>query len=435
MALASQTSRSTPYGRSSGRRWSRRRKRGRRARLFLVAVTGSALLAIFWWRPWSGPPQSAQAAGDPMTTEQDATAPAGGVGLAATNALSGRESEQASKPRNQPRDEVATLEMGDRRTGRSAPPADTPATSSNDAQATRPAEPIPTVREETTAPPATADRAPTPSRLPTAGALSSPTEVVAEIRRAAAAQDAGRLVEARARFNRALLDRRTSVRDKAVIRTRMQAINETLVFSPAVVEGDPLVESYTIRSGDSLSKIAADADLGVDWRFIQRVNQISDPRRIRVGQSIKLVRGPFHATISKREYRLDLFADMPTSAGGGRIFIASYAVGLGEYSSTPTGKWVVRKDSRLINPPWTNPRTGEYFSADNPDNPIGERWVGLEGVDETTRTISGIGIHGTIEPGSIGTDASMGCIRMLDGDVDVVYELLTEGASTVEITP
>lgn len=435
MALASQTSRSTPYGRSSGRRWSRRRKRGRRARLFLVAMVGGALIAIFWWRPWSGPPQSAQAAGEPMTTGQNAATPAGGVGLAATNALSGGERDETSRPRSQTRNEVATLEMGNRSTDRSTTPSDT-ATNTDSAQSTRPAEPIPTPREETTTPPATTnDPAPTPSRLPTSGALSSPAEVVAEIRRAAAAQDAGRLVEARARFNRALMDPRTSARDKAVIRARMQAINETLVFSPTVVEGDPLTESYTIRSGDSLSKIAANADLGVDWRFIQRVNQISDPRRIRVGQSIKLVRGPFHATISKSEYRLDLFADMPTSAGGGRVFIASYPVGLGEYSSTPTGKWVVREDSRLINPPWTNPRTGEYFSADNPDNPIGERWVGLEGVDETTRTINGIGIHGTIEPDSIGTDASMGCVRMLEGDVDVVYELLTAGASTVEITP
>ena len=436
MALASQTARTSPYGRSSGKRWSRRRRRGRRGRLFLMAVAAGALVAIFWWRPWTGPPQSAQAAGNaPVLPEEETIAPAGGVGLAATNALGADERKQSSpqqtSPRNATRRDVATLEMGATRDA----PTQTPTGSQADAGATRRADRIPTPREDTTTPPARTEPAPTPSRLPDAGTLSSPAEVVAEIRRAAAAHDAGRLVEARARFNRALLDPRTSARDKAVIRTRMQAINEVLVFSPTVVEGDPLAETYVIRSGDSLSKIAANNDLGVDWRFIQRVNQISDPRRIRVGQSIKLVHGPFHATISKSEYRLDLYADMPVNAGGGRVFIASFPVGLGEYSSTPTGQWVVRKDSRLINPPWTNPRTGEYFSADNPENPIGERWVGLEGVDDTTRPINGIGIHGTIEPDTIGTDASMGCVRMLDGDVDVVYELLTEGGSTVEITP
>ncbi|MHC4976853.1 MAG: L,D-transpeptidase, partial [Planctomycetota bacterium] len=171
------------------------------------------------------------------------------------------------------------------------------------------------------------------------------------------------------------------------------------------------------------------------WRFIQRVNKINDPRRIRIGQTLKLVRGPFHAEISKRDYRLDLWAELPTDAGGGRIFIASFPVGLGENNSTPAGSWRVRTNSRLINPPWTNPRTGEYFSADNPENPIGERWIGLEGTDENTSVISGIGIHGTIEPGSIGTQASMGCVRMHDQDVRVLYELLAESSSTVMITP
>lgn len=429
MALASQTARSNPLGRSSSKRWSsRRRRRSRRGRIVLMAIVAGTVAAVFWWRPWSGKPQSAKAASDPIAMQDPApAAPAGGVGLAATNALGGRDSD------------VRSLQMGERQepTQNSAPaqqPRQQAAATTNDSESRRslsqPLDLTPKPAEST--PQATM---PAPTTLPMSGRMTSPDEIRSLITRAAAAQEQNRLVEARGLFNRALVDPRTSVRDRALIRERMGVINETLVFSPTVVEGDPLVEAYVIRSGDSLSKIAANANLGVDWRFIQRVNRISDPRRIRVGQTIKLVRGPFHAEISKTEYRLDLYADMPTSAGGGRVYIASYPVGLGEYSSTPVGAWVVRKDSRLINPPWTNPRTGEYYSADNPENPIGERWVGLEGVDETTSQISGIGIHGTIEPQSIGTDASMGCVRMLDGDVDVVYELLTEGGSTVEITP
>ncbi len=43
------------------------------------------------------------------------------------------------------------------------------------------------------------------------------------------------------------------------------------------------------------------------------------------------------------------------------------------------------------------------------------------------------GIHGTIEPESIGTNASMGCIRLKDGDIDAVFNMLSEGKSTVKV--
>jgi lipoprotein-anchoring transpeptidase ErfK/SrfK len=66
-------------------------------------------------------------------------------------------------------------------------------------------------------------------------------------------------------------------------------------------------------------------------------------------------------------------------------------------------------------------------------NPIGERWIGLEGIEERTKDLSGLGIHGTIEPETIGTQASMGCIRMGSNEVSQVYEMLAEGISTVEI--
>ena len=69
----------------------------------------------------------------------------------------------------------------------------------------------------------------------------------------------------------------------------------------------------------------------------------------------------------------------------------------------------------------------------NPANPIGDRWIGLEGIDEATRHMSGYGIHGTNEPQSIGQQSSMGCIRMLAQDVEVVYDVLMERMSTVEI--
>jgi lipoprotein-anchoring transpeptidase ErfK/SrfK len=73
------------------------------------------------------------------------------------------------------------------------------------------------------------------------------------------------------------------------------------------------------------------------------------------------------------------------------------------------------------------------YTANDPDNPIGDRWIGLEGVSEAIRDLTGYGIHGTIEPESIGRQESMGCIRLRNDDVELLYEMLVERESTVEV--
>lgn len=216
--------------------------------------------------------------------------------------------------------------------------------------------------------------------------------------------------------------------EEAQARGVLADLADHLVFSGNINNSDPFSIDYTVRSGDTLSEIVHKMGLQVDWRFIQRVNNISNDT-IRVGQSLKLVTGPFHAVIDKETYKIHLYL----GDGNDQVFVRSYKVGLGEYNSTPTGLFKVRRNSKLINPPWTNPRTREFYTADNPMNPIGERWIGLEGIDERTMDLSGLGVHGTIDPDSIGTDSSMGCVRMHSEDVSQVYEMLVEGVSTVEI--
>jgi lipoprotein-anchoring transpeptidase ErfK/SrfK len=52
-------------------------------------------------------------------------------------------------------------------------------------------------------------------------------------------------------------------------------------------------------------------------------------------------------------------------------------------------------------------------------NPLGTRWLGL--------SIKGYGIHGTNSPSSIGHNASHGCIRMRNRDVEQLYEMVQVG--------
>ncbi len=218
----------------------------------------------------------------------------------------------------------------------------------------------------------------------------------------------------------------------SVLRGRLGSMNEDLVFGPTYIAGDPLSELYTVKPGDALSRIARAQKLHTHWRLIQRVNRLSSPQRIRVGQKLKLVRGPFHAVVDKSDFRLDLFRG-ETEKPETWVYIRSFEVGLGEGNSTPIGHFLVRRNSKLENPAWVNPRNpSEKYSSDDPDNPIGEFWIGLEGLGDAA-AYAGYGLHGTIDPESIGESRSMGCVRLLPDDIALLYECLVEGESLVQI--
>ena len=208
-------------------------------------------------------------------------------------------------------------------------------------------------------------------------------------------------------------------------------INGVLVFSNRVVATDPLTMQYKVQEGDSLARIAKTQKLDCDWRFLQRINGITNPSGLRVGQSLKLVKGPFHGEVRKAEYRLNIYL----GEGQEQVMVASYPIGLGELNTTPTGMFMVRPSSKLIDPEWRNPRTGEFFQSNDPKNPIGERWIGLKGMEPHNKNFEGYGIHGTTDLDSIGQQRSMGCVRMRPMDVEMVYELITEPNSTITIAP
>lgn len=287
---------------------------------------------------------------------------------------------------------------------------------------------------------------PTPRPVPGAGTMAADLERALDEARRATKE--GRPVQAREIVNRVLLDRRTAEGDREALRAWLTELNDLLVFSPTIVANDPLVTSYRVKGGDRLSRIVQNESLAVDWRFITRINKMSNANNLREGQTLKLVRGPFHAIVDKSAFRLDLYVgptvavsmlerQNPATAGpeSDWMYIRSFRVGLGEHDGTPVGIFVCRENSKLVDPAWQNPRTGERFASNDPKNPIGEHWLGIEGVDPTSKALAGYGLHGTIEPESIGMEKSMGCVRMLPGDIAVVWELLTERVSVVKVVP
>lgn len=84
---------------------------------------------------------------------------------------------------------------------------------------------------------------------------------------------------------------------------------------------------------------------------------------------------------------------------------------------TPEGKFSIV--NKLIDPAWGGAGIYKPVRGGAPNNPLGPRWMGL--------SINGggrYGIHGNNNPQSIGTDASLGCIRMMNTDVKELFELI-----------
>ena len=229
-------------------------------------------------------------------------------------------------------------------------------------------------------------------------------------------------IKARRLLSQALLS--DALSDARQASNALSRFSAQLFLTPVYNVNDSSCFQYTILPNDSLEKIVRKNKLGCDWRLVARMNNIKKPDSIQVGKRIKLPKGPFSAVISKRDYRLDICMGI----GSDRIVVASLPVGLGEAGGTPLGRFRVRAGSKLLNPEWTHPVNGQRFEADDPANPIGEHWLGLEGIEESNSKFAGYGIHGTIDNDSIGHDRSLGCVRLLAADVALVWESLADGA-------
>ena len=236
-------------------------------------------------------------------------------------------------------------------------------------------------------------------------------------------------VEGRQRLSDALGSGGLDEARASEVRAALSQLSETLVFGSGVAQRDPFAREFIIPEGGVLAKIAQNQTNGLHWKFLARINGISSPNRIRSGQRLKLLEGPFHAVVDKSAYRLDLWMGQEND----RVYVRSFNVGLGRDNRTPEGQFQV--SSRVENPQHTDPETGKVFDKDDPLNPVGEHWIAIKGTEPATEKLSGFGLHGTIEENSIGRSESLGCVRMLPDDIALLYEVLSPGRSEVELRP
>lgn len=124
---------------------------------------------------------------------------------------------------------------------------------------------------------------------------------------------------------------------------------------------------------------------------------------------------PTYITIDRGNFKLTLWKHLKVKK--------EYGIAVGQSGlETPEGLYTVQ--DKQVNPTWHVPTSswaGDLAGQDippGPGNPLVARWIGIA---------DGAGIHGTDEPGSIGSAVSHGCVRMRVDDVIDLYDRVPMG--------
>jgi lipoprotein-anchoring transpeptidase ErfK/SrfK len=231
-------------------------------------------------------------------------------------------------------------------------------------------------------------------------------------------------LEARETLNQALR-MSLSAKQKEYVKEQLSELSNRWLFSRTVLPGDPLCENYRVKPGDILEVIGKEHK--VPYEILMEINNIRNARSLQAGQTIKLINGPFHAKVHRSTFTMDIYLQ--------NTYVRSFTVGLGKPGrETPTGLWRLRPGGKAHATVWRDPDTGKLYQPEDPNYPLGSRWMALEGLRGEAKDRQGFGIHGTKEPDQIGTAGSRGCIRMFNGEAIMVYNMLVDGLSQVEVT-
>jgi lipoprotein-anchoring transpeptidase ErfK/SrfK len=231
-----------------------------------------------------------------------------------------------------------------------------------------------------------------------------------------------KVVEARDRLNEILP--MAGGQERAYIKEQLTALSDKWLFSKVMYPDDKLCAYYKVNPGDKLTTIGK--QFNVPYEILMQINNIPKAEALQAGATIKVINGAFNARVYRSTFTMDLYLQ--------NTYVKSFTVGLGKPGmETPTGRWRVKSDGKLVKPIWTDPVTGRTYHPEDKDYPLGSRWIALDGIEGNAVGKKGFAIHGTNSPEQIGTPGSQGCIRLHNGDAVTVYNLMIPGVSLVDV--
>ncbi|CAN5255053.1 hypothetical protein BH20ACT16_BH20ACT16_08110 [soil metagenome] len=228
--------------------------------------------------------------------------------------------------------------------------------------------------------------------------------------RAISGQGVGAVVAPDVQYSRRAVQRMV---DKVRVAVSRKAIDAKVDFKPQTVsirqaQSGRSIDALQLRSDIQTALVSAvgDRTLAVDVRTV----------RPKVSGRELAAKYPIVLAVDRSNFRISLFKKLR------RVKVYPIAVGQAGLE-TPAGLYKIQNKApnpawHVPNSPWAGSLAGQVIPGGTPQNPIKSRWMGI---------YDGVGVHGTDARGSIGTNASHGCIRMLIEDVEKLYDQVPVG--------
>lgn len=195
----------------------------------------------------------------------------------------------------------------------------------------------------------------------------------------------------------------------------------------ALVRADPPLRplvgterTHTVESGENLYTIAKSYSLAIEHLCF--ANNLPVGMDVAVGKKLLV---PTRRVLPANPPEDGLVINLPERG----VFLFRkgqfekfYPVAIGQPGRFQTPEGSYKLESRVENPTWLPPEwagMGEITVAAGPDNPLGDRWMGL--------SLPGVGLHSTTSPTSIGAAASHGCMRMYPESAHELFDKVTVG--------
>lgn len=204
-----------------------------------------------------------------------------------------------------------------------------------------------------------------------------------------------------------LLKKYQNIENISDVQDKLGRLNIAILFSKIVTDKDQL---YEVEPGDTLINIAK--KFGTTVELIKEANSLKGDN-IQARAKLKVSKAKYKVLVDKSQNILTLLGD--------DNIIKVYRVSTGENNCTPVGNF--RLVNKIIDPVWYAEKA--IVPAESPDNVLGSRWMGFN--------LPGYGIHGTTSPEKIGQQATKGCVRMINAEVEELYKIIPVGTEVTVV--
>jgi lipoprotein-anchoring transpeptidase ErfK/SrfK len=198
-----------------------------------------------------------------------------------------------------------------------------------------------------------------------------------------------------------ILKKYQNVENISDVQDKLGKLNIAILFSKTITDRDTL---YEVEPGDTLINIAK--KFGTTVNLIKLANSLKSDN-IQARAKLKISKAKYKILADKSQNILTLMSDNDV--------VKVYRVSTGENNCTPVGNFKIV--NKIIDPVWYTEKA--IVPAESPDNVLGSRWMGFN--------LPGYGIHGTVSPEKIGQQATKGCIRMINAEVEELYTIIPVG--------